>query len=81
LKWSTVSRTNSIACDAWPAKIVLAAGTAVRALASEEYRTLSSTYLEGFDTWSEVIKPPELVRGEAIAGSSRPRFAIGSRTT
>jgi hypothetical protein len=41
---------------------------AVRVLLPKEHLTLGISYLRGFPTWSEILKPPEQVRGETMRG-------------
>jgi hypothetical protein len=37
----------------------------------KEYIALGASYLGRFGTWSEIVKPPEQVRGETIQGLKR----------
>jgi hypothetical protein len=48
--------------------LVGSVGFAVRALLPAEYVTLGMSYLHRFPTWSEILKPPEQVRGETMKG-------------
>jgi hypothetical protein len=50
------------------AALVASVGLAVRALFPREYLTLGMEYLRRFPTWSEILKPPEQVRGETMRG-------------
>ncbi len=48
--------------------LACAVGLAVKALFPREYLTLGMDYLRRFPTWSEILKPPEQVRGETMRG-------------
>jgi hypothetical protein len=45
-----------------------AVGLALKALMPREYRTLGMEYIRRLPTWSEILKPPEQVRGDAMRG-------------
>jgi hypothetical protein len=45
-----------------------AVGLAVVVLLPREYLALGIEYLRRFPTWSEILKPPEQVRGETMRG-------------
>jgi hypothetical protein len=45
-----------------------AVGLAVVVLLPREYLALGIDYLRRFPTWSEILKPPEQVRGETMGG-------------
>ena len=46
--------------------LVGSTGFAVAALLPEEYITLGLAALRRFPTWSEILKPPEQIRGETM---------------
>jgi uncharacterized membrane protein len=46
--------------------LVAAVGFAVKALLPKELLTLGTTYLERFPKWSEILKPPEQVKGDTM---------------
>jgi hypothetical protein len=48
--------------------LVGSAGFAVAALLPKESTMLGMAYLQRFPTWSEILKPPEQVRGETMQG-------------
>jgi hypothetical protein len=48
--------------------LVLSVGLAVTALLPREYLTLGIAYVRRFPKWSEIVKPPEQVRGETMRG-------------
>ena len=50
------------------AALVGSVAFAVWALFPREYLTLGMAYLRRFPTWSEILKPPEQVRGDAMRG-------------
>lgn len=50
------------------AALVGSVAFAVWALFPREYLTLGMAYLQRFPTWSEILKPPEQVRGDAMRG-------------
>jgi hypothetical protein len=41
---------------------------AVRVLLPKEHLILGIAYIQRFPTWSEILKPPEQVRGETMKG-------------
>ncbi len=51
--------------------LIAAATIATRVLLPKEYLALGASYLSRFGTWSEIVKPPEQVRGETIQGLKR----------
>jgi len=48
--------------------LALAIVASVRVLLPKEHITLGMAYLERFPKWSEILKAPEQVRGETMAG-------------
>lgn len=50
------------------AALSLAVGFAVKVLLPKEHLLLGIAYLSRFSKWSELLKPPEQVRGETTAG-------------
>jgi hypothetical protein len=48
--------------------LLVAVGLGVAALLPREYLTLGMAYVRRFPTWSEILKPPEQVRGETMRG-------------
>lgn len=60
--WTLLPYLLSLA--ALGASVVLA----VRVLLPKEHLTLGMAYLERFPKWSEILKPPEQVRGETMTG-------------
>ena len=50
------------------AALVSAAALGARVLLPKETETLAMAYLDRFPNWSEILKPPETVQGETMAG-------------
>jgi hypothetical protein len=60
--WQLALYTVSLLC------LVAALGVAVWALLPQKRQVFAVSYLARFPDWSEVVKPPELVQGEAMRG-------------